>query len=96
MTTQGYWVVDVLRSPALELSSCFFDGKILRRGRIYYVDGFYGEEGARVEKPDTLRTWAKRARAAIRKRLAKHGDFECIGADARAWLERGGGRLVLM
>lgn len=94
--TQGYWIVDVLRSPVLEFSSCFFDGKILRRGRIYYVDGFYGEDGAWVEKPESFRTWAKRVRAAIRKPLAKHGDFEYIGADARAWLERGGGRLVSM
>jgi hypothetical protein len=88
VTTQGYWVVDVLRSPALELSSCFFDGKILRRGRIYYVDGFGGEDGAWIEKPETFRTWARRVRAAIRKALARQGDFDDIGPDARAWLER--------
>jgi hypothetical protein len=91
---QARWTVDVLRSPVIEFTSCFFDGNLLRRGRVYYVDGFYGEDGAWLEKPESFRTWAKRVLHVTRTALTKFDEREYIGADARAWLEHEHGRLV--
>lgn len=91
---QHYWVVDVLRSPVVEFNASYFDDKILRRGRVYYVDGFYGNDGLWVEKATSFRAWAKRVLAATRKALTKYDDGEYIGPDARAWLHRGGGTLA--
>src|SRR4051812_43648761 len=38
---QRYWTLNVQASPVIEFNRCFFDGKILRRGRMYYVDGLF-------------------------------------------------------
>src|ERR1043165_7618856 len=48
---QRYWVVDILKSPVVEVNRCYYDGKILRRGRLYYVDGFYDAQDQWLEKP---------------------------------------------
>lgn len=93
VSAQGYWAVDVLESPVVEFSSCYFDGKILRRGRVHYVDGFYGEGGAWIDKPESFRAWARNLFKVTRKALKKHGT-DYIGEDALSWLMRGGGKLV--
>ena len=91
---QGYWSVDILRSPVIEFTSCYFDGQILRRGRIYYVDGYYGADDAWMEKPETFRRWAAAVRKTVRKELTKR-DSDYIGEEAALWLEREAGRLVV-
>lgn len=89
---QGHWTIDDLRSPVVELNRCFFDGKILRRGRVYYLDGFYvGQEWQ--DKPDSFRKWAKAVLATTKKGLKKH-ESEYIGPGAAAWLASAGGKLV--
>ena len=90
---QGYWTVDVLRSPVVEFNSCYFDHRILRRGRVYYVDGFYGEDGTWIEKPESFQSWAKAVLRATRKSLKKYAT-DYIGKDAMAWLTREDGKLV--
>jgi hypothetical protein len=57
---QRYWSIDILSSPVVELTRCYFDGKILRRGRLYYTHSFYGGDDRWVEKPEPFRSWAKR------------------------------------
>ena len=69
VTAQGYWSVDDLRSPVIELTRCYYNGKILRRGRLYFVDGYYGAQDQWVEKPEEFKAWAKRLFAAARKTL---------------------------
>lgn len=91
---QGYWTIDELRSPVVELTRCFFDGATLRRGRLYYVDGYYNANGVWEEKSEAFRTWAKRALSRVR-RLLKRYDADYIGPGADSWLSSGGGRLVL-
>ena len=68
VAAQKYWTIDTFISPIVELNSCYYDGKILRRGRLYYMDGYYDQEQW-VEKSDDFRTWAKRLLAAARKTL---------------------------
>ena len=45
---QGYWTVDVLNSPVIEFTRCFFDGTILRRGRLSSL----GQSCSREDKED--------------------------------------------
>jgi len=56
---QGHYMMDVIRSPAVELSRCFFDGKHLRRGRLYFVSEFFGSDGVLVRKEHDFVKWAK-------------------------------------
>jgi hypothetical protein len=86
---QGRWTVDVLRSPVIELSRSFFDGEILRRGRLYVVDGFFDSNERWVEKGDSFRQWAGLILSATRKRLTKY-KTDYIGPSARRWLDSGG------
>ncbi|HEX6813854.1 MAG TPA: hypothetical protein VF384_19690 [Planctomycetota bacterium] len=89
---QGYWVVDTLRSPVVEFDGCFFDQRILRRGRVYYTDGYYGDD-AWVRKPEAFSTWAASVLALTRRRLLRH-ETNYLGKRAAAWLEENGGELV--
>jgi hypothetical protein len=69
VAAQGYWHVDELRSPVVEADRCYYDGKILRRGRLYYVNGYYGAQDQWIEKPEEFKAWAKRLFAVARKTL---------------------------
>lgn len=86
---QGYWTVDVLRSPVIEFSRCFFDGQILRCGRVYYTPSFFGPDDAVVLKSSAFLDWAKLLFAVVKKNL-KRRDTEYIGAEAEAWIASGG------
>jgi len=90
---QGYWSIDVLRSPVIEFHGCFCgDGK-LRRGRAYFVEQYYGEGMQLVQKPEAFRVWARSVLLTIRRKLDRHGT-DYIGADAKRWLSSGAGVLV--
>lgn len=90
---QGHWLIDELYSPVINISKCFFDGHILRRGRFYYIERYFDENDQLLSKSDEFRAWAKRVFAAVKKSLARK-DSDYIGADARRWLESEQGRLV--
>jgi hypothetical protein len=90
---QGYWTVDVLRSPVVEFDSCYFDGKIIRRGRLYYNDGFFNLDETWIEKPESFRFWAKAVMKVTKKAMCKHG-ADYIGHNALAWLNSNCGMLV--
>jgi hypothetical protein len=91
---QGYWTVDVIRSPVIEVTSCFFDGEILRRGRVYSVDGFYEENGVWKKKDEQFIAWSSRVMRKIKKCLTRQGT-EYIGNAAKEWMAQEGGKLVL-
>lgn len=83
---QGYWSIDVVKSPIVEFDRCFFDGHVLRRGRLYFVDGYYDAHGSWVEKEESFRKWAKSLVASTRDRLLRHnGDY--VGPEARSLLD---------
>lgn len=89
---QSYWTIDELRSPIVELNCCYFDEKILRRGRVFCEDGYYDDRSVWVKKPESFRKWATRVMGAVRRMMTRYNG-EYVGPDARAWLERGGGEL---
>ncbi|MFY0525049.1 hypothetical protein ACN28I_18530 [Archangium gephyra] len=92
---QGYWTVDLLRSPIIELSRCFYDGKLLRVGRLFYDRGFHDETGNWVEKPASFQTWAKKILSVARKGIQRDAALEAyVGENAQAERQRGGLTLV--
>lgn len=86
---QGYWTVDVLRSPVIEFNGCFFDSRTLRRGRVYYTPSFFDADGALVQKPQEFLAWSKSLFAAVKKNLKRRGT-EYVGTEAEAWTASGG------
>jgi hypothetical protein len=86
---QGYWVVDVLFSPVVELDRGHYDGKVLKRGRLYYVDGFYkGDQW--VEKSAEFITWAKQLFTAARKSLKRDKEsIAYLGPEAQELRSQG-------
>lgn len=83
---QNYWVVDTVKSPVIEVTRCFFDAKIIRRGRFYYNDSFYNSDGVLLEKSELFRNWAKSNFRIVKGELQKFGLFY-IGHDAKIWKE---------
>jgi len=55
---QRYWLVDDLRSPVVEYSRCFCHNGVLRRGRLFFDEGYFDEAGRWTLKPDTFTVWA--------------------------------------
>lgn len=90
---RGYWLIDDHHSPVIECRGCFFDGRILRRSRMYYIDGDYDQNGIWVEKSEGFRRWAAAVFRATKKCLRRM-DGEYIGPAAARWLETSGGKLV--
>ncbi|MBJ6764571.1 hypothetical protein JGU66_27705 [Myxococcaceae bacterium JPH2] len=93
--TQGYWEVDSLVSPVVEYTDCKFDGEALDSGRIYYVDGFYGESREWVEKGEEFRLWAKKVLSVVRKCLKRQGG-RYFGSSAIEWIARENAEYVSM
>lgn len=92
---QGYWTVDLLRSPAMELGRCFYDGKMLRIGRLFYHRGFYDEAGTWVEKPASFQAWAKKVFTVSRKGLTRDAVVDAyVGSNAQAERQQKGLTLV--
>ena len=91
---QDYWTIEDFQSPVIKLSGSFFDGKILRRGRFYYMAGAYDTAGRWVERSEGFRKWAAAVFRATKKCLRRM-DGEYIGPAAARWLETSGGKLVV-
>ncbi len=90
---QNYWTIDALRSPVIEFTGCFYDGKILRRGRVYYVEGYHEQGRGWIEKSTQFDLWAKMILDTMKKTLKRHvSDY--IGPKAQSWVETSGGKLI--
>ena len=87
---QHYWSIDVLSSPVVELTACYFDGEVLKRGRLYYTEGSYGDDDHWVEKPESFKSWAKRLLSTARKTLKIDHDVSAyVGPEAAALKAKG-------
>lgn len=85
VSAQGYWGVDELRSSVITLTRCFHDGHILRSGRLYVVDSYYDENGAKVKKPEPFLRWARCVLTAAKKGLAHDSSLGAyVGPNAMA------------
>ncbi|MBV8731721.1 MAG: hypothetical protein JO336_18090 [Acidobacteriia bacterium] len=92
---RAHWVVDGLRSPVIEFFGCNFDGKTLKRGRLFYETGFYEISGLRVEKPKTFQNWAMDVFKLARKMFMKDEKLGAyIGENTSQWQSEAHGILV--
>ena len=90
------WSVDDRRSPVIQIDAGFFDGKILRRGRIFYDTGYYGDDGNWVSKPSDFIKWAESITKMARKLYKRKSEFDAyLGQHAEEWLIRTNGQLVI-
>jgi hypothetical protein len=87
--TRKLWVVDELRSPVVEYTRCYFDGGLLRRGRLYVVGQFFDDAGQRVEKNPGFVLWAKSLITKAKSVLKRRDDGDYIGPKALQALESG-------
>lgn len=55
---QDYWHIDDGYSPVIELIGCFSDERVLKRGRLYFIDHYFDEDGRKVMKSDAFLHWA--------------------------------------
>ena len=90
-----YWTVDSLRSPVIEFFGCHFDGKTLKRGRLFYDKGYYDAAGAWFDKPRDFNSWAKDIFRIARKMFKKDPELDAyVGPKAREWHSKSHGGLV--
>jgi hypothetical protein len=86
---QGYWLVDSTRSPVIELDRCYYDGKLLRKGRLYYERQFV-DKGAWVEKSAAFQAWAKKVFSVARMGLLRAPEaLAYLGPHAQQERQRG-------
>jgi hypothetical protein len=78
--TLGYWAVDVYASPVLEFSRSSFDGRVLKRGRLYFIP-----EG----KPREFVRWADAVIRRTRRRYVREGFY--VAPHAAKWRAECGG-----
>lgn len=80
---QGYWSIDELRSPVIEFTRSNFDGALIRRGRLYYIDVYYDDSGKLVGKTLGFDVWAKKVLSKARRSLEYDKELLAyIGAEA--------------
>jgi hypothetical protein len=54
----GYWFVNELNSPVVEMAKSFVQDQMIRRGRLYFNTGYYDQEDHWVEKSKEFIRWA--------------------------------------
>ncbi len=85
---QGHFIIEP-GSSVIELDRCYFDGKLLRRGRLY----FYTGPGF---NPEFIR-WAEKVLRALRRFLVRKPDqigLYYFGPAALAWMKKTGAQVT--
>lgn len=79
---QGYWSVDILRSPAIELRVSSYDGQKIGEGRLYFETSYFSQYG-KVNKPEAFLSWASCVLKAFKKTLKRNARMGAyVGLDA--------------
>jgi hypothetical protein len=90
---RGY-VIDVLRSPVVQFSRCYFNGHLLRCGRFYYETGYWDEEKQWKTKSDMFSHWADAILRRIRTAYKTKHFFYYVGPSAQKWRKETNGELA--
>lgn len=87
---QGHWIIDTLHSEVIEFSGCHFDGKTLKRGRLFYDAGFYKADRWQ-DKSSRFLNWAETLFRAVKKSLRRVPNLDAyVGEGAEHWRSAGG------
>jgi hypothetical protein len=80
--------MDSLLSPILEFDGYYFNGELLRQGRLYFTPSFYDDDGALCRKPVEFLNFADRALKATRRLFKRNPTFDgYVGKAAADWIE---------
>jgi hypothetical protein len=81
------YYVDSLRSPVVECTLSAQTEGILRAGRFYYQEGYFGEGGAKILKAPSFRRWAEELFELVKRQLTRDPTLggAYVGQDARTW-----------
>lgn len=82
---QPYRTVDVLRSPAIEVTRCYQDAELIRPGRMFFDHGYY-EGQSWIEKDEEFVAWAKQILSMVRRAFPEYSGYR-IGPEARALID---------
>jgi hypothetical protein len=69
--TRREYSVDGLISPVVEYSRCPQGDRLIRRGRLYFQEGYFDSAGKWVVKDEAFITWARRLRETARRFFKK-------------------------
>lgn len=84
----GIWTIDSLRSPVIEFSNCYFDGKTLGAGRMYYTTGYYENDGRWTNKNSEFLDLAQKVFRAAKKSLIRNKELNAyLGEEATELLK---------
>ena len=89
---QGHWIIDQFDSPVLEIDRCYYDGRLIRRGRIYFATDLRFR--AALPDQDFVR-WGTAVLSRVRRRLLldRHlHSFAYVSEAVIEWLHAHGGR----
>ncbi|PIT87393.1 MAG: hypothetical protein COU31_03160 [Candidatus Magasanikbacteria bacterium CG10_big_fil_rev_8_21_14_0_10_40_10] len=88
---ENQWSVDSIFSPVLEFVRCYFDGKQIRLGRLYYQEGYYDARGLWQKHPDEFIVWCKKMCGLV-EGMSKHDKQTSayIFPHALEWRNKGG------
>jgi hypothetical protein len=86
--------VDDLRSPVVEFSRCYFDERVLRRGRLYMVDSYYDDFDRLTKKPADFVAWGRKLIDVVRNSLERRSDGDYVSGRAREVESKAGVRLT--
>jgi len=90
---QGF-LVDCLRSPVVEFSRCYFNGDLLRSGRLYYDTGYWDEKKRWKAKPEVFWRWADAILRKIRSTYKTKRASSYVGPGAAKWAKESNGQLA--
>lgn len=89
--TQGYWSINTIKSPVIEFTRSFFDGRVLKTGRLY-CDNFYYDESTNLvrRKSQDFSDWAKRILSKAKRLLTYDKEFHAYLGDEAIELHKVG------
>jgi len=73
---------DVVKNPIIEYDRCYYDGKIIRSGRLYFVPRFYNANRECEDKGRDFTDWCGRIFKAVRSSAQSIGKGYFAGAEA--------------
>jgi hypothetical protein len=81
VVAQGYWSVNVLKSPVIELHRGLAEGRRIDRSRLYFTESYFDDSQKLTRKSDDFCKWAnsifsKSRRIMVRKEM----DYICPDA----------------
>ena len=79
----GYFIDD-MRSPVVEFSRCATTNDTIRRGRLYYIAGYFDDENRKIAKDAHFIDWAKEVFKILKRICVENRNGILIGREAQS------------